>query len=425
MRIFLLSLLMVCSNHTHAGKKLRVLFIGNSYTYVNNMPQIVADIAKSTGDTLEWDMAATGGYGFSDHFTDAPTISKIMAGGWDYVTLQGQSAEPALPPYLFEPNVLPYARKLDSIINLYNPCAETIFYMTWGYKNGASDFCTVYSPTWPYYCTYASLDSVLRARYMLMADSCHAIVSPAGAVWHYIRTKYPGMELYQADESHPTEAGSYIVAASFYTALFRKDPSLTSYNFTLNDTDAANIRNAAKQIVYDSMPYWHIGQYKLDAGFSYTTAGTTANFTNTSVNASDYTWYFGDGQTSILYNPDHIYTTAGSYLAMMVANSNNCSDTFCSTITINPTGVANPRYPTDFTLTPNPVMGTLHIASPYFISGSCTIKICNGIGQQVYKKPSTNTKEQIIETSNLTKGIYLITVSSKNTQLFHKTFLKE
>src|SRR5690349_4503520 len=108
-----------------AGKKLRVLFIGNSYTYVNSMPQIVADIAASMGDTVVWDMAAPGGATFYDHCTDPVTLAKIGAGGWDYVALQEQSQTPALPDVIIQ-GKFPHARQLDSQINVYSPCAETI-----------------------------------------------------------------------------------------------------------------------------------------------------------------------------------------------------------------------------------------------------------------------------------------------------------
>ena len=94
-----------------------------------------------------------------------------------------------------------------------------------------------------------------------MADSNNAIVSPVGAVWKYIRQNFPLIDLYQADESHPSVAGTYAAACSFYTALFRKDPTLISFNSGLTASDAADIRNAAKLIVYDSLLNWHIGEY--------------------------------------------------------------------------------------------------------------------------------------------------------------------
>src|SRR5687768_13694632 len=71
-----------------------VLFLGNSYTGVNNLPQLVHDVALSAGDTLAFDSYTPGGYQLVDHSIDVTSQNKIMTGGWDYVVIQGQSQEP-------------------------------------------------------------------------------------------------------------------------------------------------------------------------------------------------------------------------------------------------------------------------------------------------------------------------------------------
>jgi hypothetical protein len=97
---------------------------------------------------------------------------------------------------------------------------------------------------------------------MYMAEANNAVISPVGAVWRYIRQNFPLIELYNADGSHPSEAGSYAAACCFYTAIFKKDPTQIPYNFTLNTSDAAQIKSAAKLVVFDSLSTWHIGDIK-------------------------------------------------------------------------------------------------------------------------------------------------------------------
>ncbi|MBS1690589.1 MAG: T9SS type A sorting domain-containing protein, partial [Bacteroidetes bacterium] len=179
----------------------------------------------------------------------------IKVGHWDYVVLQGQSYELSLAHP--ETTVFIYAHNLDTIIRAYNPCSETMYYMTWGRKNGDTASC----PTIPYLCTYQSMDSMIRLNYMQMAVVNSDIVSPVGAVRHYIRQYYPSIELYQSDESHPSLAGTYAAACCFYAAIFRKDPGTLTFNPGISSTDALNIRTAAKTVAYDSLHYWHIGQY--------------------------------------------------------------------------------------------------------------------------------------------------------------------
>jgi hypothetical protein len=237
----------------------KVLFLGNSYTSVNNLPQMISNVANSMGDTLEWDVEAPGGSYLYDHLTSTTSVSKIEQGNWDYVVLQEQSQAPTLP-YFQIPVVFEYARKLDSVIVNANPCTETQFYMTWGRKNGDPLYFQVYSP---YYSddTYEYMDSLLQARYMHMADTNNAEVSPVGAVWNYIRQNHLNIELYQPDESHPSVAGTYLAACCFYTSLFRKDPTQITFNSSLSQSETINIKNAVKMVVYDSLLNWNIGKY--------------------------------------------------------------------------------------------------------------------------------------------------------------------
>jgi hypothetical protein len=252
--ILILSLFVYSATYGQSKTK-KVLFLGNSYTYVNDLPKMIANIANSTGDSLIYDSNTPGGHSIGNHSLNTTSLSKIMLGKWDNVILQGQSYELATSTPEFSP--FPYARKLDSIIHLYNDCAETMFYMTWGRKNGDPSSC----PTIPFLCTYEKMDSIIHLNYMRMADSNDAVVSPVGAVWRHIRKNYPLIDLYQSDESHPSLAGTYAAACCFYTALYRKDPTLAPFNPGLSTSDVVAIRKAAKLVVYDSLLHWHIGEY--------------------------------------------------------------------------------------------------------------------------------------------------------------------
>jgi hypothetical protein len=306
--IFLLFYIYIQTN----AKELHVLFLGNSYTYVNNLPQVIHDIAITTGDTLIFDSNTPGGYTLQQHLTDSISLNKIMLGNWDYVIMQEQSQLPSFEDYDDY-----YAYRLCSIIQQYSPCARSMFYMTWGRKNGDALNC----PVWPPVCTYEGMDSLLRISYLEMAGNTKSEVSPVGEVWNYIRHNYSLIELYQADESHPSLAGTYAAACSFYSSLFRKDPSLTTYDYSLSASDAAQIRLAAKSIVYDSLANFDFGDYLPHADFLHFT-GTGINeieFRNTSLNADYYLWEFGDGSTSDSLNINHSYTTNGIYTARLTA----------------------------------------------------------------------------------------------------------
>src|SRR5690606_34866091 len=107
-------------------------------------------------------------------------------------------------------------------------------------------------------------------RYMSISDLYESEVTPVGIVWRYIKENHPSINLYQTDGSHPSVAGSYIAACCFYTSLFRKDPTLITYDYVLDATTASTIRNAVKSLVYDQMLNWYIGRYVPNSDFNYT-----------------------------------------------------------------------------------------------------------------------------------------------------------
>ena len=256
-----LGIVILCSFTLFGQQTKRVLFLGNSYTYANNMPQLLADIANSTGKTLIFDIHAPGGYYIAQHLTNTTSLAKIASGNWDHVVLQDQSMALAYPStYL---NFIPYSVKIDSVIKAHNACAQTVFYSTWGRKNGDAYVCT--PPECPVDTvitrTYYEMDSTITSHYKIFADSVKASMTPVGAAWRYIRQNYPSIELFEPDESHPSLAGSYAAACSFYTTIFRSDPTLVTFNSGLSPTDAANIRYAVKQTVYDHLPDWNVGPY--------------------------------------------------------------------------------------------------------------------------------------------------------------------
>jgi len=122
---------------------LRVLWLGNSYTYSNDLPQLTADLAAAASKTLINDSNTPGGYTLAGHSTNATTLGLIAQGGWDYVVLQEQSQIPTIP-YWREHSMYPAARLLDSLI--VQNGAATMFFMTWGREFGGQqcidDYCS-------------------------------------------------------------------------------------------------------------------------------------------------------------------------------------------------------------------------------------------------------------------------------------------
>ncbi len=343
----------------------KVLFLGNSYTAVNNLPMLLADLAKSTGDTIITDENTPGGHTLRGHSTNSVSLAKIRSTNWDFVVLQEQSQLPSFPEPDVEAMVYPFASALDSIIDANYACTKTVFYMTWGRKNGDAQNCAF----WPPVCTYLGMDSLLALRYRKMANDNQALLSPVGLVWRYLRFNNPGIELYNPDESHPSLAGSYAAACAFYALLLKKDPTLITYNAGLTASDATAIKEAAKLIVYQKLEDLNWGYYSPTAMFKHQfNSQGSVKFENLSRYADRYLWEFGDGDTSIEVNPIHTYKAGGNYTVKLTAYKCNLEHVTDTTISIATTGL-NKNNINEFKIYPNPTNGNVHILVPQSLLG--------------------------------------------------------
>lgn len=384
--------------YTNAQQSINVLFLGNSYTSVNNLPLLLKNIALSTSDTVNIDSFTPGGYTLQGHSTNSQSLNKINSGNWDFVVLQEQSQLPSFPDSQVMAETLPYARFLDSLINHVNPCTETVFYRTWGRKNGDASNC----PTWPPVCTYNGMDSLLHLRYMQMASENNALISPVGVVWKYIKTMHPEIELYAADGSHPSIAGSYAAACSFYSVLLRKNPIEITYNFGLTDTIANYIKEAAKFMVYDSLSKWFVGKYDPVARFEYSTIDNIVSFQNQSSSADAYFWDFGDGATSTDFQPTHTYGMSGIYTLRFIASRCDYADTVQTEINIH---VLQDNQVVCF---PNPVQSNFVLQTNSSLTGKLYC-LYNSIGQLV-RKGKLNTNYTFVQSINLPEGMYVLKI---------------
>jgi PKD repeat protein len=392
------------------------LFLGNSYTGVNNLPQLIKSVAVSFGDTLITEANTPGGYTLEGHSTNATSLSKIAVGDWDYVILQDQSQRPSFSPGQVAWQVYPFAESLVNDIKTANACTEPIFYMTWGRKNSDPGPCANGLTS---SCTYNGMQQRLRESYMEMKDSNNAVVSPVGVAWKTMRDSFPLVELYSQDESHPSIHGSYLAACVFYATLYQKSPiGSTFIPAAISANDALNLQTVASYTVLDSLSLWGINTNKPTADFNYT-GSPTVNFTNTSTNGNNYSWDFGDGNTSLLQNPTNTYTTTGNYTVELTTYSTNTCFTSTTTQTINVTitGIENRSNSTEIKIYPNPANNYIEIETTLQYS---SIKIIDLTGKTI-KQTTLKSK---IDVSNLTNGIYFIQIIGKRNTIMQKIVKK-
>ena len=400
--LLLIWILAFCGMPLFAQVHPRVLFVGNSYTQVNNLPQLVSNIALSMGDTMTYASNTPGGCTFEMHCHNQ-SMTMICEGGWDFVVLQEQSQLPAFPMDSVELYVFPFAQQLVDSVYAHNPCAEPMFYMTWGRKNGDTEF------GYPPMDTYQGMDSLLYARYMQMGADNDASVCPVGRVWHYLRDHNAEIELYMSDESHPSLAGSYAAACAFYTMIFGRNPNSISYGAGLDEHDVQAIHSAVHEVVYDSLWKWR--RPLPQAGFVVDSVDfLNVRFVNKAKLFEEQEWLFGDGESlqtddSIVW---HTFPESGIYFVRQAVSRHCMADTAWQLVRVEapPVGMDEGKG-LSISISPNPADDEVVLHLPEGIKAQAVLYSING--QEIWKKNIENPCNTIT-LQGFPSGLYVLKV---------------
>lgn len=316
-----------------AQDSISVLFVGNSYVYVNDLPGTLNALTLSLGDEMTYDSKTNGGYTFQMHADDAQTYQRINSKPWDFVVLQGQSQEPSFPTSQVNSQTLPPAVQLADSVYGNRFCSHAMYFMTWGRENGDSQ--------WDSINTFNKMNDRLRLAYLRITDSAQACVAPVGSAWRYVRDNSPTIQLYSADGSHPSIEGTYLTACTFYASLFRKSPVGATYLAGLDPLVAETLQEAAALTVLDSLEMFKLrsNDEVAIADFSFSQLNGLVTFENSSWRASNYHWDFGDGTQSFTESPQHTYASNGTYSVQLIASNECGEDTLMQAVQVTTAGL--------------------------------------------------------------------------------------
>lgn len=185
---------------------LKVLFVGNSFTFTHDVPGLTRALARAAEAKPELivDSHVVGGATLENHWNDGAALAKIRSADWDVVILQEQSQRP-LKPFGRDTLFFPYARKFAEAIRAAG--AIPLFYMTWARPDMAP------APQQLWTDSYATVTKELTAE-----------CAPVGVAFERFGRAFPGTALTTDGNGHPSPHGAYLAACTFYAALYRKSP---------------------------------------------------------------------------------------------------------------------------------------------------------------------------------------------------------
>lgn len=179
---------------------MRVLFVGNSHTYFNDMPALFAEMcADLTGQEAEIQMLAYSNRDLRWHCEEHFSLRfALMYGNYDYCVIQ-QQAHP-FPP---EEETTPFLKR---IVRLCRECGtKPVLFMTWREKAKPENAPVMME----YYCREAEREG--------------AILAPIGELFEELGRLRPEIDLYWEDGEHASPYGDYLIAACLAAMLCKPD----------------------------------------------------------------------------------------------------------------------------------------------------------------------------------------------------------
>ena len=178
---------------------LRVLFLGNSLTAWNDLPEMVAALGRARGVAIEFEAVTPGGYSLDDHWYNG-SLEHLRAQKWDAVVLQqGPSALPESQSEL-KASAQRWADEIRA--------------------NGATP--ALYG-VWPENYRRSALPASI-ASYRNAAIASGAVLLPAGDAWRIAWRRNAKLKLYGPDAFHPSATGTYLAALTVYAGLTKTSP---------------------------------------------------------------------------------------------------------------------------------------------------------------------------------------------------------
>lgn len=202
----------------------KVLFIGNSYTYYNDLYKVFDGICKNQGINITTHKVTKASAVLNDYLdTTNPKYTEIVNylknNDYNFIFLQEQSSRPITSPAAFEKSV----GDLIKLIRSYNKDATIVLYETWARALGNEFYKE--NPTY----TYQQMERELYESYKKVAEKYNCVLSLAGVATYYGYNAELNFSLYQNDLTHPSPEGTYLAALIHAYTCYQIDPLDVTY----------------------------------------------------------------------------------------------------------------------------------------------------------------------------------------------------
>lgn len=390
----------ICSGGIYAQDTTKVLFIGNSFTSANNLPQLFSQLSSGAGHTVVIAAHMPGGISVGDirqgaqaHMNNPHVYNLIKGNEWDFMVLQdnqgrfshpyGQFANPVTQSSVIKGHL----QLRDSLMH-YNPCAQMLWFGGFGTKDGTALG----------YTTGLALIEAIYANYNFLNDTAQEVIAPIGPAFMRIIANHPSINLWGSDNTHPSLHGSFLTSCVIYSTIFKQSPLASTFNAGISASTDSLFKTIAYQTTLDSLNATRLN--------SITPPLIKVNNTLTVNGYQQCSWFYNNAPYSST-NCTALLNQSGAYFAL-VTDSNGC--TF-KTLDYAHTAdnVSERQYLLNqVSLFPNPSTGIFKL-SLGDLKGAADYSISTANGKIIERKP-VDTETTWIDLSDQPSGLYILQV---------------
>ncbi len=222
------------------GSPLDVLFVGNSYLNLHDLPVRVSQLGEAAGIPITVDKVTMGGESFEYHLGRPKTAAMLEDRDWDAVVLQSHS----LDPLRNHDGFVRAGAALGDKVRAAG--AEPVLFETWARRAGHNLYnymdVTGGNPK--------AMQQAVTARYASLAEAEGMRVAPVGTAWMAVHDEHADIDLFAKDGGHPSAAGAYLGACVVFSSLTDHAPvDSGAASEGLDDDVAATLRAVATAVV--------------------------------------------------------------------------------------------------------------------------------------------------------------------------------
>ena len=218
---------------------MKVLFIGNSYTFFSDLPELFRALAEKNGKEIEVSSVTRGGWSMIKYLDNGDENTEKLNAAlekapYDVVILQDHSIISIKEPEKFADGMTRMKERLEG------KTARVVLYQTWTRREGHK---TLTENGW----TRKEMHDVVTSAYRGMAAELGTEISLVGECFYAISEAHPEIDLYNPDGTHPSYEGSALAAICHYRTIYGELPEDYS-SLSVSDDTVKMFKDAVNSI---------------------------------------------------------------------------------------------------------------------------------------------------------------------------------